>query len=577
MKKIMLKLLFAAILVLFRLSLPAQNTPKVVPVPTRMERDMKIFATMLDEYMEKSMGKNNMFNNNTKIEYLDGFGVLVKVSAPTNWSRGRSWVNGKIEKLDNIIENIVIPNVPEVRVRTGSGNVKVRTTTKNGRTTIITNDNGKITTQEFDEKNRNSKNRSNNKKYHYDSNDYEQSKADKRQHKEDLAQQKRDLKQHKRDIEQHKRDIEQHKRDIERSQDDVKRLQKDGQNEGREISREESREMKKAMKEAEKEMQQAQREMEQANKEMELANKEMQLAEKEMQKEMAIFQAKEDSANKADDAKTEEAIREFLVQYADLITELKPNERIRIVYAGGVQSFSGFGDNFSWNGEIDNKNPQKSVEVFKNDIDSYKSSKNDKDFKARIKSVAPSKAKESLKIDMLSTIFDKVLADAKSENVKIQGKTQFAYLEDYNIKYDSKIYLKNKRYYSNYYGNDNCNNCDDDDKDNAKDAKNKTDNKSDKDKEKDAKIAQEDENIIKEQALIEKNGKEYFVLYGKTAASELKANEKLIWEIDFGDKNKNPKILNKIIFYVSKNVLEDFDSRKITLEQAMAQVKTEKK
>ena len=569
MKKILIKSLFVAILVLFRLSLPAQNAP----TPTRMERDMKIFSTMLDEYMEKSMGKNNMFNNNTKIEYLDGFGVLVKVSTPTNWANGKVWINNKLEKLEkldwkleNVIENIVIPNVPEVRVRTGSGNVKVRTTTKNGRTTIITNDNGRVTTQEFDEKDRNknqNKNQNKNYSYHFDS---EQSKAD-------IKQQKADMKQHKRDIAQHKRDMAQHKREIERSQDDVKRLQKDMQNENREMSREESREMKKAMKEAEKEMQQAEREMQHAEKEMQLAEKEMQLAEKEMQKEMVVFQAQEDSVNNVNDAKTEEAIREFLVQYADLITELKPNERIRIIYSGGKDMN---GMDFVWNGNNGltetNKKQAKSVEVFRNDIDSYKSSKNDKDFKARIKSVAPSKAKESLKIDMLSTIFDKVLADAKSENIKIQGKTQFAYLEDYSIKYDSKIYLKNKKYSSNYYDNDNCNNCDDD-KDDTKDAKSKTD----KDKEKDAKIAQEDENIIKEQGLIEKNGKEYFVLYGKTVAMELKANEKLIWEIDFGDKSKNPKILNKIIFYVSKNVLEDFDSRKITLEQAMTQVKTEKK
>ena len=139
----MLKLLFVSALVLFRLSLLAQNVSVPTPASARMERDMKIFSTMLDEYMEKNIGKNNMFNNNTKIEYLDGFGVLVKVVCTNNWeTRGRNWVNGKLEKLDKKLENIIFePNVRAGNVHIGNGNVKVRTTTKNGRTTIITTNN----------------------------------------------------------------------------------------------------------------------------------------------------------------------------------------------------------------------------------------------------------------------------------------------------------------------------------------------------------------------------------------------------------------------------------------------------
>lgn len=536
----MLKLVLATVLVLSSVSLPAQN------VPTRMERDMKIFSTMLDEYMEKNIGKNNMFNNNTKIEYLDGFGVLVKVVCNNNWeSRGQiSFTNefGKFKKFEFSLDK------PNTRVRTGSGNVKVRTTTKNGKTTVVTNDNGKVTTVEFDENDKDGNHKNHNKNYN---------KNDKSEYKYDYQDSKADQKRAKADLKRAKKDLERSQKDLEQAQ---KEIEKDTKNSDKQLRKE--------MKEAEKEMKEAEREMKEAEKEMLEAEREMQKADKEMQKEMAIYQATEDSSNKMADAKTESEIRDFLVQYSDLITELKPNERIRIMYSDGKQMN---GMDFVWNGEGMNesakaeKNQPKGLEVFKNDIDSYKSSKKEKDFKARIKQVAPAKNKESLKVALLSSVFDRVIAETKGESIKAHGKTQVSYLEDYAVKYDSKLLLKNKMY---FFDNETSNQ-----KDNQKDNQKRNDN------------ASQESNIKKQQDFLEKTGKEYFLLYGKTIASELKNNEKLIWEIDFGDKpkteinatNTSNNIFSKITFMVTKNILEDLDNRKISLEQAMAQVKTEKK
>ncbi len=552
MKKIILKLLFVSALVLFRLSLPAQNVSVPTPASARMERDMKIFSTMLDEYMEKNIGKNNMFNNNTKIEYLDGFGVLVKVVCINNWeTRGRNWVNGKLEKLEKLdrkLEEIIFePNVREVReradnMRTGSGNVKVRTTTKNGKTTVVTNDNGKITTIEFDENDRNK-----NHNHHKDN----KGNKDKYDYKYDYQESKEDQKQAKADLKRAKKDLERSQKDLEKIQ---KELDKEMKNNDRDLKRE--------LKKAEKEMQKAEREMQEAEKEM-------QQTEKEVQKEMVIYQATEDSINRIEDAKTEAIIRDFLVQYADLITELKPNERIRIMYLDSKQMS---GMDFVWNGETMSgqtkaeKNQPKGLEVFKSDIDSYKSSKNDKDFRTRIRQIAPKKQKESLKVELLASVFDRVIAEMKGENIKTHGKTQVSYLEDYAVKFDSKLLLKNKM----YFFDDDANN----EKDKEKQAKKRNDN------------ALQENNIKKQQEFLDKTGKEYFLLYGKTIATELKTNEKLIWEVDFGDKpkissdnttNVANNILSKITFVVTKNVLEDLDNRKITLEQAMAQVKVEKR
>ncbi len=545
MKKIMLKLLFVSALVLFRLSLPAQNVPT-----TRMERDMKIFSTMLDEYMEKNMGKNNMFNNNTKIEYLDGFGVLVKVVCTNNWeTRGKAWLS-KLERLE-----IIEPNVHEVRsraneVRIGSGNVKVRTSTKNGKTTIITNNNGKVTTEEYDEKDKDKRwkgtiqiSKEDNKR------DYKEAKEDEKRAKADLKRAKKDFERSQKDLENHQKDLEKHQRDVQK------------------LSKSERRDAEREMKEMEREMKKMERELKDNENEMREAQKEMEKETKEMQKEMAIYQATQDSVNRIEDAKTEAAIKDFLVQYADLITELKPNERIRIMYLDSKQMA---GMDFVWNGESGQtkaeKTQPKGLEVFKSDIDSYKSSKNDKDFRTRIKQIAPTKQKESLKMDLLASVFDRVIAETKGENIKTHGKTQVSYLEDYAVKYDSKLLLKNKM----YFFDDDTNN----EKDKEKQAKKRNDNEL------------RESNIKKQQEFLEKTGKEYFLLYGKTVATELKTNEKLIWEVDFGDKPKNTSdntanvansILSKMTFVVTKNVLEDLDNRKISLEQAMAQVKVEKR
>ena len=547
MKIVMLKVLLMAILTLLSGTLPAQNTP------TRMERDMKIFSTMLDEYMEKNVGKNNMFNNNTKIEYLDGFGVLVKVTCNNNWAtRGKIWIDDKLDKIDYAIDKVIVEPI----TRVSTGNVKVRTTTKNGRTTITTNDNGNVSTIEFDEKDKDKRQKSevketkSNYNHSYNS-DYQSNNNDLKQSREDQKQAKADIKRAKKDIERAKKDIERAKKDIDKAKREIDQEAKNN-----------DRELRKEMKEAEKEMRKSEREMQESEKEMREAEKEMQKAEKEMQKEMAIYQVKEDSANKVEDAKTEAALKDFLLQYADLITELKPSERIRIMYLDGKQA-NGF--DFSWsdgntNGQAKVEESQsKGLEVFKKDIDNYKSSKNDNDFKARIKQITPPKDKESLKVALLAGVFDRVLAETKNDLIKTGRKTQFSYLEDYSLKYDSKMYFKSRKYEVN-----DCN-CEDD-----KIAKTKSEN--DKNGNND-----EETIIIKQQELIEKTAKEYLLLYGKTITSELKSNEKLIWEIEFEGKSKNPKVFEKMVFYVSKATLEDFDNRKISLEQAMGQVKTEKK
>ncbi len=526
MNNLMIKLLLGAALMLLSVVLPAQNTP------TRMERDMKIFATMLDEYMEKNMGRNNMFNNDTKIEYLEGFGVVVKVAGCSNWAtQGQVWIDNKFDKLDKVI-------APYTRTNTSTGRVSVRTVTDNdGKKTITTDDNGRVSVkvinkgdkdgviiEQVDKKEKNK--------------DY---KSDYKQTREDQRQAKAELKLAQKNFERQQKHIEKSQRNLERKQNDIEK-ETNGN----------AKEMRKEMKQMERDMKQMEKDMKQAEKDMKEAEKEMQEAEKEMQKEMVIYQAQEDSSNRIEDAKSEAAIKDFLVQYADLITELKPNERIRVVYSDSKMN----GVEFSWSNDNTTKNKSenqvKGVEVFKSDIDSYKSSKNEKDFKARIRQIAPTKGKESLKVELLSSVFDRVIGETKGESIKNYGKTQVSYLEDYAIKYDTKLMLRNKKY------DVDCN-CEDD-------KKPKTTS---------------DDNIKKQQEAMEKVGKEYFLLYGKTVASELKNNEKLIWGMDFGDKpkteNNTDNFFSKMTFSATKSLLDDLDSRKITLEQAMAQVKVEKK
>lgn len=286
----------------------------------------------------------------------------------------------------------------------------------------------------------------------------------------------------------------------------------------------------------------------------------------------------------------EEKLRTFLTQYADLLTELKSNERIRIMYVNdsNMSTIEYRFDRYR-GGTVEEEKVSKNqtfLEITKSDIDAYKSNKiSEKEFQNKIKkSQLEKNDKKEMSIDLMGSVLDKLLVNIEKENTEFRsiGRTQSFYLEDFGVKYDAKIFHKKLRFieeqeegkYESTYDEEN-GVVKVEMKYKTKDSK---ELKKIEEKNKEAGQKREKE-VAKYHEELEKVGKEYLVSYGKTLLSTLKNNEKLIWEITFVeprdfDATKKPQNLT---LSVNRQTLEQYDNKQLTLEQAMSQVKVDKK
>ncbi|KOY86444.1 hypothetical protein AD998_10065 [bacterium 336/3] len=492
-----------------------------------MERDLKVFETMLKEYFYRDNDQNPFNSKEIQTEYFEGFGVIVKV-----YPLGKNIIDLNFQDLEDmrhiqgqghfmINTDIEIPEMPEFPNMPELKELK----DLNGKTIIINGEEIKVLD------------------------------GHSRKHA-------------RKEIENARKNVERSRKEMERSRKEVERSRKEI-----ELSK--------------KEYEMTRKEYEKERKEFEKRKEEIMKEREEMRQTIL---KKRDSLMEVNNKALEEKLRAFLTQYADLLTELKTNERIRIMYVNdsNMSTIEYRFDRYR-GGTVEEEKVSKNqtfLEITKSDIDAYKSNKiSEKEFQNKIKkSQLEKNDKKEMSIDLMGSVLDKLLVNIEKENTEFKsiGRVQSFYLEDFGVKYDGKIFHKKLRereeqeegrYESTY------------DEENGvvkvemkyktKDAK---ELKKIEEKNKEAAQKREKE-VAKYHEELEKLGKEYLVSYGKTLLNTLKNNEKLIWEITFVEPRDfdAAKKAQNIILSVSRQTLEQYDNKQLTLEQAMSQVKVDKK
>jgi hypothetical protein len=322
-------------------------------------------------------------------------------------------------------------------------------------------------------------------------------------------------------------------------------------------------------------------------------------------------------------------MQSFYTNYGDLIGQLRDNDKIMLVYDSQGRNWGGF--TFSWSGQTprhrdndddddDNREEDEEaarehlnrayvpaiagvntnnttrrtqkivMEVSRGDINQYKTGKLSKEqFIQKIKVQEEIKDSESeLEFDILAGIFEKI-AKRESNDFYFHQKVRYQRLANFGVMYDLElhpeynwmihknswnnekllelqndgIYLLNRKNYKNK----------DKQKDKEKLDKEAKREKAELEREK-AEIEQENQEKQAEMDKFEKEIKENLIQYGRTLRS-LKPDEFLALNIKFkswGEEN-TPK---NIIFTVKKSVLEAYDKREISMEEAMNKIEVKK-
>ena len=472
---------------------------------SKMERDLKIFQTMLEDFINKK--ESNVFSRKSiSVKYYEGFGVIVQMPPlGTGWKHWDYFSTNDIEVND---ENIFFS--PDM----GGGKFELR--------------------QEV--------------------NIFQNSEQEK----------------------------------------DLAIIQKN-----KATTKEKSKSKNKAQKDHEKAMKEHEKAVKEHNKRVGELQTRRQLRQKEILK-------KQDSLLAAERKENDEKVKRFLVEYADLLTELKANEKIRVLYS--QNSYSKI-VNISWDEQergfattkfSGNSDDPKGVEVLKSDIDAFKSGKiNEKTFLEKIKLLTEQKNTEKTHFEVLAGVLDRLVENTQDKRVvKKVGKTRMFYLEGFGVEYDTKLmnelYVTGAIDVNTIYkieidaeGNPNIH-IDlgkTDAKDNIKDRADKAFNEVQK--KMDDQIEYTKDKLPAFEKELEQKGKEYLLLYGKTLLPFLKNNEKIIWVVDItspkifagkgkeGDKKAETQS-KKMTFTLTRQLLEKYDNKQITLEQAVKEVKFEK-
>lgn len=471
----------------------------------KMERDLKIFTTMLEDFINKK--ESNMFSHkNITTKYYEGFGVIVQMPPlGTGWKHWEYFLNNELS-----VGNDKMFFSPDW----DGGKFQVR---------------GKIKIIDDIEETHQPENKT--------------SRKEKTRKEEDYAkkEQEKARKDHEKALENHKKIMKEHE---------------------------------KVMREHEKQM----RELH-----------------KHRQSRQEIILKKQDSLLAVERKENDEKVRSFLVEYADLLTELKPNEKIRVLYS--QSSYSKI-VGISWDNEergfsttkfSDNPDSPKGLEVLKSDIDDFKTKKiNEKTFREKIKNIPKQKNADQTHFEVLAGVLDKLVDNVQEKQIlKKVGTTRMFYLEGYGVEYDTKLIQL-----SNILHSIDANTIYKVERDSEGHTKiyidmSKANSNEDAQKKMNEQIENTKNKTIEFENAIELKAKEYLLLYGKAQLPFLKNNEKITWVLDmntpkiFGSiYNKDEKVAElstkKITFTLTRQTLEKFDNKQISLEQAMKEVRFEK-
>ena len=211
------------------------------------------------------------------------------------------------------------------------------------------------------------------------------------------------------------------------------------------------------------------RDQEQMAREQELAARDMEKAQKEFQAQAYMTQEEisriQEQAEKAaseamewqsnytveiqeQNENWEQAMITFLADYADLIGQLKQEDRIMIKQESPYEQFT-----IVWNdNESDHQTSMGlSMEVSKKDITAYKTGKiNLEEFRERIDIEKKAPEKKPADLEMFSSIFKQFYSPKLSKTFFTDGNISYEILTDYGVIYNIKTYssyVEGKLYY----------------------------------------------------------------------------------------------------------------------------------
>ena len=208
------------------------------------------------------------------------------------------------------------------------------------------------------------------------------------------------------------------------------------------INEEQIKKQKIIIKEHEKEVKKHREELEKSREEMEKAREDMERAREEAVVELrndGVYRIKT-GPGQEDEIDWEEIMVTFMTDYADLIGQLQPDERIVI------KQKSPYTDHMLiWNGKRSNNEPEEkapaniSAMVRRKDVSEYKAGKINKDtFVSRIEITKKEPNKKIADLEMFANIFDRYYSSDLTETFYSQGVPSYELLEGFGVIFQIK-------------------------------------------------------------------------------------------------------------------------------------------
>src|SRR5260221_10148773 len=250
-----------------------------------------------------------------------------------------------------------------------------------------------------------------------------------------------------------------------------------------------------------------------------------------------------DSLSQAANQKIIEASREFIADYGDLISQLTPEERIKITNRHEGQRFWYAGGNMP-------KRKFISLECTRADIIQFKQGKLTRDQLMAKINVVDSETSDELSpdLELLSSIFNRLYRPDLSKSYYTQENIYYERLKDYGVVYYLQVYSSNQSDLRKYDM--------------------PTVDLESVDKE------TRDKKVKELYPVFEKDVKESMLDYGRTLKS-LKDDELLVFNIKM-TQCEGCGIPSSLELSVKDSILKDFSSGKLTKEAALARINVKK-
>ena len=184
------------------------------------------------------------------------------------------------------------------------------------------------------------------------------------------------------------------------------------------------------------------REIKKAKEEAKVAKREAERSHREARKALAEARELDDfyiSSGETSEIDWEEIMITFLADYADLIGQLQPNEKIVINQKSPYDDLIVVWGGTGYNERLENKNSSISAEVYRKDVKAYKSGKIKlEEFKKRVKIKKKEPQKKVADLEMFASIFDRYYSYDLSETFYSEGKPRYEVLEGFGAVFHIK-------------------------------------------------------------------------------------------------------------------------------------------